>query len=61
MDRLGEPYIKWGKTEKDKYITYMWNVKKYNKLMNIAKKETHRWREACSYQWGEGGGGTIQG
>ena len=23
------------------YITYIWNVKKYNKLVNIAKKETN--------------------
>ena len=58
MDGLGEPSIKWGKTVKDKYITYIWNVKKYNKLENIAKKkQTHRWREeASSYQWGEGRG-----
>ena len=25
-------------------ITYMWNLKKYNKLVNITKKENHRYR-----------------
>ena len=29
--------------------------KKYNKLVNITKKKTHRYREQTSgYQWGEG-------
>ena len=28
--------------------------KKYNKLVNITKKQTHRYREQCSgYQWGD--------
>ena len=37
-------------------IIYMWNLKKYNKLMTITKqKRTHRYREQTSgYQWGEG-------
>ena len=36
----------------------MWNLKKYNKLVNITKKQqTHRYREQTSgYQWGEGRG-----
>ena len=44
-------------------ITYMWNLKKYNKLVNkTKKKQTQRYRERTSgYQWGEGRGeGTIQ-
>ena len=37
-------------------ITYMWNLKKYNKLVNITKQQqTHRYREQTSgYQWGGG-------
>ena len=37
-------------------ITYIWNLKKYNKLVNITKKkETNRYREQTSgYHWGEG-------
>ena len=54
-------YAKW-KTEKDKYdIMYMWNLKKYNRLVNITKKkQTHRHREQINgYQWGGRGlGGT---
>ena len=40
------------------YITYMWNLKKYNKLVHMTKKkQTHRYREYTSgYQWGEGRG-----
>ena len=36
----------------------MWNLKKYNKLVNeTKKKQTHRDREQTSdYQWGEGWG-----
>ena len=36
----------------------MWNLKKYNKLVNKTKKnQTHRSREQTSgYQWGEGKG-----
>ena len=31
--------------------------KKYNKLVNIRKKQTHRYREQTSgYQWGRGRG-----
>ena len=51
-------------TEKDKYcmISYI-ESKKYNKLMNIAKKkQTHRHREQTSgYQWGQHGGRGIKG
>jgi hypothetical protein len=33
--------------------TYMWNTKKYNKLVNITKKkQTHR-EQTSSYQWEE--------
>ena len=42
-------------TEKDKYhnIAYMWNLKKYNKLVNITKNKTHTYTEQTSgYQWG---------
>ena len=37
------------------YITYIWNIKKYNKLVNITTKwQTHRSKEQASgYQWGE--------
>ena len=37
----------------------MWNLKKYNKLVNkTKKKQTHRYREQTSgYQWGEESGG----
>ena len=40
------------------HTTYMWNLKKYNKLVNTTKKkQTHRYREQTSgYQWGEGKG-----
>ena len=33
----------------------MWNLKKYNKLVNITKnKQSHRYREqAGGHQWGE--------
>ena len=38
-------------------ITYMWNLKKYNKLVNITKKkQTHRYREQTSGERGEGRG-----
>ena len=38
-------------------ITYMRNRKKYNKLVNVTKKQqTHRYREQTrGYQWCEGG------
>lgn len=29
------------------YITYVWNLKKYSKLVNVAKT-THRYREQIS-------------
>ena len=39
-------------------ITYMRNLKKYNKLVNITKKkQSHRHREQTGgYQWEEGRG-----
>ena len=39
-------------------ITYRWNLKKYNNLVNrTKKKQTHRYQEQTSgYQWGEGRG-----
>ena len=58
MDGLGEYYAKWNKSDRERQIlydiTYMWNLKnttkkeivKYNKLMNITKKQqTHRHKE----------------
>ena len=35
--------------------TYVWNLKKCNKLVSITKKkQTHRYREQTSgYQWGD--------
>ena len=43
-------------------ITYMWNLKKYNKVVSITKKKpTHRYRERTSgYQWGGKWGGKIE-
>ena len=36
-------------------ITYMWNLKKYNKLVIITKKQIHRYKEQTSgYHRGEG-------
>ena len=38
-------------------ITYMWNLKKYHKLVNITKKkQTHRYREQTSGCQLRGGG-----
>ena len=45
MDRLGEHYAKWNKSEKDILLWYYLNVEseKQNKLVNITtKKWTHR-------------------
>ena len=58
MDGLGRHYAKWSKSDRERQIlydiTYMWNPKKYNKLVNITKmKQTHRYREQTSgYQSG---------
>ena len=45
-------------TEKDKYsmISYLRNLKKYNKLVHLTKKkQSHRYREQnIGYEWGEG-------
>ena len=43
MNGLGGHYAKWNKSDRETQIlcdiTYMWNLKKYNKLVNITKKE----------------------
>ena len=43
MDGLGGCYAKWNKSNKERQIlydlTYMWNLKKYNRLGNITTKE----------------------
>ena len=59
MGGLGGHYAKWNKPDRERqvlnYITYMWNLNKYNKPVNIAKKQTYRYREQIlGYQWGEG-------
>ena len=66
IDGLGRHYAEGNKSDRERQIlydiTYMWNLKKYNKLVNkTKKKQTHRYREQTSgYQWGRGkGGGTI--
>ena len=52
--------VKYNKSDDERQILYdstsMWNIKKYNQLVNITKKkQTHRYREETSdYQWGEG-------
>ena len=62
MDKLGEHHAKWNKSDREIQtlydITYMWNLKKYNKLGKITKKkQTHRCRKQTSgYQWEEGSG-----
>ena len=52
MDVLGEHYAKWNKSDRERQILYdiiyIWNLKKYNKLVNITKKQTHRYREQTS-------------
>ena len=53
MDGFGEHYAKWNKSNREIQIpydiTYIWNPKKYRKLMNITKKKpTHRYREKTS-------------
>ena len=55
MDVLGGHYAKWDKSEKDKYFM-LWLVCgiEQNKLANITKKQTHKYREQFSgYQWRE--------
>ena len=53
---------KWNKSDRGRQIlcdiTYRWNLKEYNKLVNITKeKQTHRYREQTSDgQRGEGNG-----
>ena len=48
MSGFGGNSAKWSKSARERkilYTTYMWNLKKYNKLMAITKKETERNRE----------------
>ena len=59
MDGFGGHYDKWNKPDRERqvlnYITYMWNLNKYNKRVNITKKQTYRYRaQTLGYQWGEG-------
>ena len=61
MGKLGGYYANWKNPDRKRkiinYITYTWNLKKYNKLVSITttiKKQTHRYREQTSgYQWGD--------
>ena len=56
MGGLGGFYAKWNKSVRERQIWYHLYVesKKFNKLVNITKKEkTHRYREQISgYRWG---------
>ena len=50
MGGLGGHYAKCNKSDSERQIlcniTYMWNLKKYNKLVKITKKkQTHRYRK----------------
>ena len=61
MNGLGKHYAKWNKPDRERQIlynmTYMWNLKKFSKLMNRTKKKlTHRYREKVVTS-GETGGG----
>ena len=61
MDGSSDCNTEWNKSGRERQksydITYMWNLKKYNKLVNITKKENHRYREQTNcYQWGKGMG-----
>ena len=54
--------VKWNKSDRGRQIlcdiTYRWNLKEYNKLVNITKeKQTQRYRRQTSdRQRGEGSG-----
>ena len=62
IDGLGRHYAKWNKLVKDKLWYHMWNLKKYNKLMNITEKLTDRYREqTSSYQCGGNVGSESEG
>ena len=66
MDEPRVYYAEWNKSDRERQtlydITYMRNLKKYNKLVTITKKQqTHRYREQTSgYHWGEGSGGQYR-
>ena len=71
MDLEGIILSEISQTEKDKYcvISHMWNLKKYNKLVNkTKKKQTHIHREQTrGYQCGDAscggqhGGSAVRG
>ena len=56
-DGLGGHYAKWNKSDRERQmlydITYMWSLKKYNKLVDITKKKqtwiqkTNEWLPVC--------------
>ena len=43
MEELGRHYAKWNKSDRERHIlydiTYMWNLKQYNRLVNTTKKK----------------------
>lgn len=47
MDRFGGHYANWSKSEKDKYCKVSL-ICEINKLVNITKKQTHKYREQNS-------------
>ena len=56
MDGPRDYYIKWSKSEKDKYdITYMWSLKKkIQKNLFTKQKQTHRLgKQTYGYQSGK--------
>ena len=58
MDVPRDYYIKWSKSEKDKYdITYMWSLKKKIQMNLFTKqKQTHRLgKQTYGYQSGKVG------
>ena len=45
MSGYGGNFAKWNKSARERkilYTTYMWNLKKYNKLMAITKEKTEK-------------------
>ena len=58
MNELGEYFAKWNK------LLYMWNIKKYNKLVNMTKRKRFTDRKkklAVTNGEREKAGGAIQG
>ena len=65
-EELGRHYAKRNKSDRERPIlydvTYMWNLKQYNRLVNkTKKKQTHRSREQTRVPVGRGGEQAIQG